>query len=72
MSDDVHSTGRYEHAEEQEFWIGEVRGRFFTIQFGKIGTTGHKASREFPNKERAMEFLTRKLQDKLDEGYTLI
>jgi predicted DNA-binding WGR domain protein len=67
------STGRYERLDEEsshhEFWIGEVRGRIVTIQFGSVGTTGHRGSREFKTPEAAREFLKARLDQKINEGY---
>jgi predicted DNA-binding WGR domain protein len=37
-----------------EFWMGEIRKRTVTIQFGKVGFTGHRGSR---------------LKQKIEEGY---
>ena len=67
------STGRYERLDEEsgrhEFWIGEAKGRTVTIQFGSVGTTGHRGSREFKTPEAAREFLKSRLDQKIDEGY---
>jgi len=57
------STGRH------DFWIGETNGKAVTIHFGKVGTPGHRGSREFKTAEAARNFLTRRLQQKLEEGY---
>ena len=67
------STGLYELKDEKtgrhEFWIGEAKGKAVTIQFGKVGTQGHRGSREFVTSEAAREFLDKRLQQKLAEGY---
>lgn len=67
MSGDVDSTGRLEDG--QEFWIAEVRGTKVTIHFGKLGTTGHKATRELGSIKAAEEFLADRLRKKLEAGF---
>jgi predicted DNA-binding WGR domain protein len=57
------STGRH------DFWIGATYGKAVTIHFGKVGTPGHRGSREFKTAEAAREFLTSRLQQKMQEGY---
>ena len=52
-----------------EFWIGETKGVAVTIHFGKVGTPGHRGSREFKTTEAAKEFLTKRIQQKIEEGY---
>ena len=56
-------TGRH------EFWIGEAIGKAVTIHFGKVGTQGHRGSREFKTSEAAKEFLDKRLHQKIAEGY---
>ncbi|MFW9787937.1 MAG: WGR domain-containing protein [Candidatus Thorarchaeota archaeon] len=67
------STERLERTDDltgkHEFWIGEVQGRTVTIHFGKVGTQGHRASREFKTHNLAKEFLIKRQEHKLREGY---
>jgi predicted DNA-binding WGR domain protein len=51
------------------FWIGESHGKSVTIHFGKVGTSGHRASREFETTLAAKKFLTKRHQKKIEEGY---
>ena len=64
---------RYERKDEDsglhEFWIGGTHGKAVTIHFGKVGTPGHRGSREFDTIEAAKEFLTKRIQQKMEEGY---
>lgn len=69
MSQKPISTGQYESA--TDFWIGERRGKSVTIQFGKIGTKGIQASREFSSAKEAEEFLESRIKEKLDSGFIL-
>ena len=61
------NTGRYES--KTNFWIGEQRGKSVTIQFGKIGTKGIRASREFSTTTEAMEFINSRLKSKVENGF---
>ena len=67
------STGRYERKDVEsgrhEFWIGEVKGRTVTIHFGKVGSSGHRGSREFKSQEAGRDFLESRLAQKITEGY---
>ena len=63
------TTVRYEF--DDQFWSGTVEGKFVHLQFGKIGTKGHKASREFPSVKAAIEFLEMRLKDKIEEGFRI-
>lgn len=67
MAGDRQSTDRYEDG--NDFWIAEILGTSVTIRFGKIGTTGHKASRDFSSFKDAKEFAEKRLQKKIEEGF---
>lgn len=73
-SKDTESTGRYEFKDEHDhkFWEGEVKGKAVTLHFGKIGTSGLRASREFTTVKSAKEFLEMRLQQKIREGFRLV
>jgi len=73
-SKDKKSTGRYEFKDEHEhkFWEGEIEGKAVTLRFGKVGTSGLRASREFASSDSAKEFLDEKLQMKIKDGYRLV
>jgi predicted DNA-binding WGR domain protein len=73
------STGRYERRtsigtseETHDYWSAIVDGRFVTIHFGRVGTSGHKASREFRNNQEARDFMLERLKVQMDKGYTLV
>jgi predicted DNA-binding WGR domain protein len=53
----------------QQFWNAEVNGKSVTIHFGKVGTPGHRGSREFPSIDAAERFLAQRVRQKLEEGY---
>ncbi|MHA1943455.1 MAG: WGR domain-containing protein [Candidatus Thorarchaeota archaeon] len=67
-------TGRYEFNDKHEhkFWEGDIKGKSVTFHFGKIGTPGLKASREFTTVEAAKKFLEKRLKLKIEEGYKLV
>jgi predicted DNA-binding WGR domain protein len=67
------TTRRYERKDEvtglYEFWMGEIKGKAVMVHFGKVGTPGHTGSREFKTTDAAKEFLLKRLQQKIAEGY---
>jgi len=67
------SSGRLELKDENtgrhDFWIGETHGKAVTIHFGKVGSPGNRGSREFQTHDAAREFLEKRIQKKLEEGY---
>ena len=68
-----YSTGRLELKDDTKkrhnFWIGELKGRTVTIHFGKVGAVGHAGSREFRTDKDARDFLSKRLKQKVEEGY---
>ena len=70
-SDDIKATGRYVSSDGLQFWSAEIRGKAVMFQFGKVGTTGQRASREFTSEAAAEEFVNMRLQKKLEEGFRL-
>lgn len=73
MSTSDFATGRYERKDEDsglhEFWMGDIVGKAILVHFGKVGTPGHRGSREFKTTKAAREFLEKRLQQKMDDGY---
>jgi len=53
----------------QQFWNAELNGKSVTIHFGKVGTPGHRGSREFSSIDEAEMFLAQRVRQKLVEGY---
>lgn len=76
LSADMKNTGRYEQSHEiyerPKFWEYEIRETTVTIHFGKIGTRGIRASRDFISQDAAKEFVEKRLEEKLNEGFKLI
>ncbi|MHA2140017.1 MAG: WGR domain-containing protein [Candidatus Thorarchaeota archaeon] len=73
------TTGRYERTTftgsagmAHEFWIATVEGKFVTIHFGKTGTAGYKASREFGTNQEARDFMLDRLRAQIEKGYVLV
>jgi predicted DNA-binding WGR domain protein len=64
--------GRYEYKDDHEhkFWEVSIEGKIVTLRFGKAGTAGHRASREFTSAESAREFLEMRKLKKIKEGYS--
>ena len=73
-SNNKEGTGCYEFKDEynHKFWKGEIEGKAVTFHFGKVGTSGLRASREFTSVESAKKFLEERLQKKIREGFRLV
>jgi predicted DNA-binding WGR domain protein len=70
--EDVSSTGPYEKDDgvaSPEFWMAEIEGTTVTIHFGKSGTPGHRASRQFVSVQEAIQFVENRLKDKVEQGF---
>ena len=72
----VKKTGRYELRKQNvngtssgEFWEAEAVGKFVTIHFGKIGSSGYRATREFRSAKAADEFMAERLLTMIEKGY---
>ncbi len=63
------TSNRFENPVTKEFYQVEISGHTVTIQFGKIGTTGHRASREFTSNKQAEEFVIVRIRKKLEDGF---
>lgn len=76
MSMKEFKTGRYEHTgpgvSSPEFWEAERIYKTVTLTFGKIGTRGLRASREFTSSEEAQQFILQRLQEKTSEGFVKV
>ena len=70
MSSKVINTGRYESA--TDFWSAEIRGKSVTFHFGKIGTSGTRAAREFGSQAEAEYFVNQRLAAKVEDGFILV
>lgn len=53
----------------RQFWNAELNGKSVTIHFGKVGTPGHRGSREFSSIDAAEQFLAQRVRQKIEEGY---
>ena len=75
MSSKESRTGRYEYKDpvtgEHKFWMAERSYHTVTITFGKVGSKGTRASRDFSTSSDAQIFIQSRLRDKIDEGYVL-
>ncbi len=76
MSMKEYKTGRYEHkgpgVTNPEFWQAERVYKTVTFIFGKIGTRGTRASREFTSYEEAQQFILQRVQEKTSEGFVKV
>jgi uncharacterized protein (TIGR02996 family) len=62
---------RFEYRDEKsaKFWSIHLQGKRFTIQFGKIGTTGQTQSKEFADEVRAKTEHDKLVAEKVKKGY---
>ena len=76
MSMKEYKTGRYENQNADsgvpEFWQAERVYHTVTIIFGKIGSRGTRASRDFASTAEAQKFIESRLQEKIDEGFVRV
>lgn len=52
-----------------KFWQAEVKGKTFSVVYGKIGTNGQRKDKDFPTEAAAQKEFEKKLAEKLKEGY---
>ncbi|MHA1481226.1 MAG: WGR domain-containing protein [Candidatus Thorarchaeota archaeon] len=69
MTEEANNATSIRYEFNDQFWQGVVERKFVHLHFGKIGTSGHKATREFPSAKAAIEFLEMRLKDKIEEGF---
>jgi predicted DNA-binding WGR domain protein len=54
----------------QKFWAIEVLGESYTVQFGRIGTTGQTQTKEFTAAAEARSAAEKLIAEKIAKGYT--
>jgi len=76
MSRKESATGRYENKDpdtgQPKFWQAERNHHTVTIIFGRIGSGGTRASRDFANADDAQKFIETRLKEKIEEGFTRV
>lgn len=76
MSMKEFKTGRYENRNADngvpEFWQAERVYHTVTFIFGKIGSRGTRASRDFSSSSEAQNFLETRLKEKIAEGFVRV
>ncbi|MCP3142814.1 WGR domain-containing protein [Pyxidicoccus xibeiensis] len=62
---------RFEFVEggSSKFWEPELNGSTFTVTFGRIGTSGQRKEKAFPDEASARKEYEKKVAEKLREGY---
>jgi uncharacterized protein (TIGR02996 family) len=53
-----------------KFWNIDLQGCRFTLQYGKIGSSGQSQVKEFPNEAAALKAHDKLIAEKLGKGYT--
>src|SRR4051794_40635856 len=52
-----------------KFWNIDLKGKSFTVQFGRIGTAGQTQTKDFPDEARARKEHDKLVAEKLAKGY---
>jgi predicted DNA-binding WGR domain protein len=52
-----------------KFWTIEVSGNSYTVKYGKIGTNGQTASKEFDSDDACQKAADKVIKEKLGKGY---
>ncbi|NMO18398.1 WGR domain-containing protein, partial [Pyxidicoccus fallax] len=62
---------RFEFVEgtSSKFWEPELKGSTFIVTFGRIGTSGQRKEKAFPDEAAARREYEKKVAEKLREGY---
>ena len=53
----------------QKFWAVEVQGKSFTVQFGRLGTTGQQQQKTFKSEAEAQKAADKLITEKTRKGY---
>jgi uncharacterized protein (TIGR02996 family) len=62
-------TFEWHDSRSQKFWTIEVRGKSFTITFGKVGTSGRTQAKSFATSEMAQAAADKLIRQKTSKGY---
>lgn len=57
-------------AKSSKFWTIEQQGASHTVTYGRIGSRGQSATKEFPNEQAARKDAEKLIKEKLGKGYT--
>jgi predicted DNA-binding WGR domain protein len=62
---------RFEFVEgtSAKFWMADVEGTSFVVIYGRLGTSGQRKDKAFPDEKAARRELDKKIAEKLREGY---
>ena len=56
-------------AKSNKFWNIDLKGKSFTVTFGKVGTKGQTQTKDFPDAEGARKAHDQLVAEKLGKGY---
>lgn len=62
----------YSDAKSHKFWNIEVTGTSYTVNYGKIGTTGQTKTKEFGTEEKCQAEADKLIREKTGKGYVEI
>jgi predicted DNA-binding WGR domain protein len=62
-------TFEYSDAKSNKFWNIELKGKSFTVNFGKMGTAGQTQEKPFPDEAKAKKEYEKLITEKVKKGY---
>lgn len=63
-------TFEYRDAKSAKFWNIELKGKSFTVTYGRLGAKGQTQTKDFPTDEKAKIAHDKLIAEKLGKGYT--
>src|ERR671922_1852593 len=62
-------TFQYSDAKSHKFWNIDLKGKSFTVNYGKVGTAGQSQTKSFPTPEKAQAEADKLIREKTGKGY---
>jgi uncharacterized protein (TIGR02996 family) len=62
-------TFEFKEGTSNKFWNIDLKGKSFTVQFGRLGTAGQTQVKEFPDEEKAKKEYEKLVKEKTGKGY---
>ncbi|MGH7226295.1 MAG: WGR domain-containing protein [Gemmataceae bacterium] len=60
---------QFREGSSNKFWAISVDGQEFTVEFGRIGTTGQTQTKKFPSDAAARQAADKLIAEKTKKGY---
>ena len=59
----------FDDGKTSKFWTIEINGKSYTVRYGKTGTSGQTASKDFDTEETCQKEADKKIKEKTGKGY---